>query len=167
MQKHHPKQFENALVARRAADLRVAGNSWGAIAEDVGYKSGDHARMAVKRYFQKNATNAVEEMRPILQERGEYMWRLVVRRVTNSQSSEDMDRAIDRGMRVLSFQARINGLMDRPPQVSVSIQNQPDVQDLRQQFVRIAGLEPPDTIDAETVEDQDEEYDETLGDVHE
>lgn len=153
--KYDSRNVESAEVSRRAADLRVAGRNWSSIAEEVGYPSPDAARMAVARFFSKHANNSVEEMRPVLQERGEYLWRHVVDRLDHAETFEEWDKTVSQAARVLSFQGRINGLMDKAPQVNVNIQERPDIQHLRESFIRIAGLEPPKEIEGEIVDRQE------------
>lgn len=151
---HTPNKWRHDKVdsykrSQRAVDLRVAGASWPTIANEAGYESPDAARMAVKRHFEKHATSAVEEMRPILQERAEYMWRQFVRRLATAETVDEWCKIMAQGDRVQAFNARINGLADRPPQINVAVQDRPDVQELQRRFIHLAGLDDHNTIDAD------------------
>lgn len=123
---------------QKAAELRVAGNTWPAIARELGYQTEAGARAAVRRYYDRAMKDTVESMRPVLQDRGEWLWRQAARKIQNPESTPDeWNSAMRHALQTLTYLARVNGLLDQAPQVEVNITNAPDVQVLRQQFLNI------------------------------
>lgn len=123
---------------RKAVDLVIAGARWGEIAKDesLGYSSADHVRMSVKRYFEHVAKDQFATMHPVLQERGELMWRKAWARINNSSTTDEWDRAMRQGFQALTFLARLNGLYDQGAQVNINV-NRGEIKDLRSEFQQL------------------------------
>lgn len=123
---------------RKAVDLVIAGARWGEIAKDesLGYSSADHVRMSVKRYFERVAKDQFATMHPVLQERGELMWRKAWSRINSSESTDEWDRAMRQGFQALTFLARLNGLYDQGAQVNINV-NRGEISELRSEFQQL------------------------------
>lgn len=52
-----------AQRASKAAEMRVQRYSWDTIADDLGYKNGNSARMAVQRYMRRYPMESIETLR--------------------------------------------------------------------------------------------------------
>lgn len=124
----------NKEKAQKSADLRVAGATWVQIAKEVGYKTEAGARLAVNRHFEREAKATFEVMHPVLQERAEAMWRKAWAKLNRASTREEWDSAFRAGMQVLTYSARINGLLDRQPLVQVNVNNHEDIKTLRDEF---------------------------------
>lgn len=142
--------------SRQAAELRVAGNTWSAISKEMGYQTESGARQAVRRYYDRVMKESVDTMRPVLHDRGEFLWRQVAKRLANPQNLDEWDRAMRHATSVLTYLGRINGVLDKAPQVQVNINNAPDVRILRQQFLEIVGGTSHEVIDTDDEGDPDE-----------
>lgn len=137
---------------RKAVDLVIAGARWGEIAKDesLGYSSADHVRMSVKRYFDRVAKDQFATMHPVLQERGELMWRKAWSRINSSATTDEWDRAMRQGFQALTFLARLNGLYDQGAQVNINV-NRGEISDLRSEFQQLldGGVVDGEVIDAD------------------
>lgn len=151
---------ENKERARKAAELRVAGMSWNNIAKELDWKTESGPRLAVRRYYQEGAREYHDTMHPILQERGELMWRQAHQTILQARregNMADWERGMRAGDRSLTFLARVNGLLDGPT-VNVNVQSSTDVEALRREFFQIEeqenrALGQGDTLEGEVVED--------------
>ena len=123
---------------RKAVDLVIAGARWGEIAKDesLGYSSADHVRISVKRYFDRVAKDQFATMHPVLQERGELMWRKAWARINGAQSTDEWDRAMRQGFQALTFLARLNGLYDSGAQVNIQV-GRGEIGEIRAEFQQL------------------------------
>lgn len=140
---------------RKAVDLVIAGARWVEIAKDesLGYSSPDHVRISVKRYFDRVAKQQFGHMQPILQERGELMWRKAWQRINQSSTTDEWDRAMRQGFQALTYLARLNGLYDGGPNVHIDV-GSGQVSSLRREFREL--LEGEDIVDAEVEEEAED-----------
>ena len=130
--------------AQRAAELKIAGATWGQIAKELNYKSESGARLAVKRHFERAAVEVHAEMYPILNERAEALWRKAWVKVNQAGSIEEWDKAMRQAQQALVNSARINGLYDKQPLVEVNVTTNAELVELRQELQEILTLEPED-----------------------
>ena len=147
--RNRPATLRGDDRARQAADLRVAGNSWAAIADHMEYASSDSARKAVSLWYDKHNQETVEELRPVLMDRADMLWRSVVARLRQADDQKAWEGVIRSATSVLTFHARIGGVLDQPPTVEVNVHDQPTVQDMRDRFRRILeqSATPPQEIE--------------------
>lgn len=125
--------------AARAAELAVLGWPYHKIAAELGYAGESGARMAVKRHFQRRATTAYEEMRPVLHERCEELWRKAYRRINLAEQTnnfEQWSKAMDQAFRAIAQSARVNRLDTSGTQVNINVGQGPrDVEALKAEFL--------------------------------
>lgn len=139
----------NKEKAVEAARLRVAGATWEQISKELGFKTESGARLAVNRHFKREIKEAYESMHPVLQERAEALWRKAWARL-NRASDAQFDAAFKNCLSVMTYSARINGLLDRGPQIEINLGESADLQTLRSEFMALS--QQGNTIDGETVE---------------
>lgn len=141
---------------RKAVDLVIAGARWVEIAKDesLGYSSPDHVRISVKRYFDRVAKEQFGHMQPILQERGELMWRKAWQRINQSSTTDEWDRAMRQGFQALTYLARLNGLYDGGPNVHIEV-GSAQVSTLRKEFREL--LDAEGVLEGEVEDDHDED----------
>lgn len=140
--------------ARKAVELKIAGATWAQIAEEIGMETEAGARLLVSRYFELTAKSQFEEMRPIVLERAEVLWRRAFQKLNQIQQEngpvEDWDKAMRQCVNVLQQLARISGLGNGPT-VQINVTSADDVRSLRDEFYELRGIEPP-VIDGEVID---------------
>ena len=142
--------------ARKAVDLKIAGATWPQIAEELGMETEAGPRLLVARYFELTAKAQFEEMRPIVLERCELLWRRAWNKLNQVQAGgdiDDWDKAMRQCMSVLQQLSRITGLGNGPT-VQINVTTADDVRALRDEFYQLRGIEPP-MIEAEVVDDEE------------
>lgn len=105
-----------ALAAERSAHayrLYLEGESFEAIAREVGYRSKSAAWKAVQRALRETATAGVEELRKAEADRLDLLWRSLMPRVRRHQVS-----AVEAGVRVSARRAALLGL-DVPKRITI------------------------------------------------
>lgn len=144
--------------ARKAVELKIAGATWPQIAEEIGMETEAGARLLVTRYFELTAKSQFEEMRPIVLERAEVLWRRAFQKLNaierDQRPLDDWDKAMRQCVNVLQQLARISGLGNGPT-VQINVTSADDVRSLRDEFYQLRGIEPP-TIDGEVIDDEHE-----------
>lgn len=133
-----------------AARLRVAGATWDQISKELGFQTESGARLAVNRHFKRELKESYESMHPVLQERAESLWRKAWSRLNRAGSEQEFNNAFKNCLAVMTYSARINGLLDRGPQIEINVGESADLQTLRSEFMALS--QQGNTIDGETVE---------------
>lgn len=149
--KNSPTNLQRREKARRAVDLRVSGLTWQQIADELGYKDQATPRGMVDNYFATHARETHREMYPLLQARGELMWKNSLIRVNTAVRDGDIDvwdKAMRHAEKALEFLAKMNGL-DGGPSVQVNIGGGGDLEALRSQFFDAAGVSSPEVVEHE------------------
>lgn len=96
------------LIAERnkkAMELRKIGATWAQIAEQCGFNNIPAAHTAVRRELDKLPKEAAAELRTIQQERLERMYLSIFPQIQQGHLG-----AIDRGLRIMERQAKLDGL---------------------------------------------------------
>ena len=110
-------------------------------------------RLLVSRYFESTAKAQFEEMRPVVLERCELLWRRAwskLNQVSANGSLDDWDKAMRQCVSVLQQMARMSGLANGPV-IQVNVTAAEDIRTLRDEFYELRGLRPP-VIDGDVVE---------------
>ena len=103
---------KHILIAERDAKamrLRKAGHEYATIVRECGFNSIQAAHLAIRRRLDELPKQAAEELRTVMQERLEEMFLSIYEEVKDGNHG-----AIDRALRILERQARLDGL-DREP----------------------------------------------------
>lgn len=157
------QSIENKEKARRAVDLKIAGATWKQIADELGMETESGPRLLVMRYFEKTAKTQFEDMRPIVLERCEALWRKAwskLNQVQQNGSMEDWDKAMRQCVSVLQQLSRISGLANGPT-IEVNITTPDEVRRLRDEFYELRGIASP-VVDAEIIDNGDETSTDTM-----
>lgn len=142
--------------ARRAVELKIAGATWPQIAEELDMKTEAGPRLLVARYFELTAKTQFEEIRPIVLERCEALWRKAWNKLNQMQANgsiDDWNKAMTQCVNVLQQLSRISGLGNGPT-INVNVTSTEDVRRLREQFMELRGIEPQ-IIDADVIDTPD------------
>lgn len=150
--RNRPQSIENKERARVAVDLRVAGATWRQIADAIDMQTEQGARLLVNRYFNIHAKQQLEELHPVLIERGETLYRNAFNRLTmitkNGGSTDEWEKAFRQTIAASNFLARISGFNDGP-KVEVNVGATRDLSQLRAEFMR---LRAPKIIDGDVTD---------------
>lgn len=90
---------------KRALELRKAGATWAQIAEQCGFNSFQAAHVCVRTELDKLPKEAAEELRIVQRERLERMYLSIFPQIQQGHLG-----AIDRGLRIMERQAKLDGL---------------------------------------------------------
>ncbi len=135
----HQPDIADIDRAAKAAELAVQGEPYHKIAEQLGYAGESGARMAVKRHFAKRANTAYEEMRPVLHERCESLWRKASAKIEAAEESGNFDhwcKAMDQAFRSIAQSMRVNRLDTSATTVNVQVGQAPrDIEGLKAEFL--------------------------------
>ncbi|MFT4086317.1 MAG: hypothetical protein QM658_04045 [Gordonia sp. (in: high G+C Gram-positive bacteria)] len=140
-----PQRIQDGERATRAVQLRIQGESFDAIAGQLGYPSGNAARLAVRRLLARREAAAADELRAVESDRLDMLWRKAVSLIQRDPSPA----AIAAAVRVSERRSRLLGL-DAPAELRVAPATSPaDVVQLRDEFLELtagrAHHEPPIT----------------------
>lgn len=109
--------------AERAWVARVLGASWKDAAMVSGYSDGSNCRRAVMSVYGQLPKIDREHLRTLWRERGELLWRQVVKDVHNG-----VPGAVTAAVRVMQAAARLDGL-DEPSRVELSSPSDREIQE--------------------------------------
>lgn len=133
------QSLESMERAKEAAELKIAGWTWQKIADELGWKNRSSPMNAVKQYYAETREQQWEEYFPILNERGEMLWRQAQVKILEGQRDNDdvkWERGMRQGLSALQYLARITGV-DAGLAVNVNTAASADVEQLRQEFMEI------------------------------
>lgn len=152
----------------RVARLVAHGATYVEAAKAEGYKSEAGAREAVKAHFKWAATEDLEDMRPLMLERGEILWRSAVNHMNRADKrtkilddgtevpdpdEEAWGRAHLAAVRSATYLCRVAGILKEGPKVEVNVGVSAQMEQLKELWAERMGIGQP-VVDAETVEEQ-------------
>lgn len=152
----------------RCARLAAQGMTYAEIAAQEGYSNESGARYAVRAHFRRAATETLEQMRPMLLERGELLWRSAMRHMSAAEArtktvdgqtvpAPDEDawaRAHTQALKAAEYLGRVSGVTQAGPQVQVNVGVSAELEALKREWLALVEGRP--VLEGQVVEVTDE-----------